>query len=255
MNTQHYLFDSFLPYQKAITLARWLQGLCSLKRKNSRNGPINENALGRVVFNARSIFPEICLPGHTVSDMAEMLEEDNKLDNMSTEEMEEYMDKKALEIQEMVESGELDMWDDEPKFAKSEDINRFLQTSLELLNTKILKACNKEVSFLERITIEIVALLNSNQIIELRGYEAILLYWDTAKIQYEGEPPYKISFSKQVSEALGLDPIMDPIKLQQLEPLDTRTIKKLKIVEKLVKKSLPQYTEELKQMQNICERN
>lgn len=253
MITQKYLFEAFLPYQKTIALARWVKGLASLKRKLDRKGPISDNALDCVVFNARSIFPEIRIPGASEEEMQEMLKRDSQIDSMTPDEIQEHMDQRADEIRSLIDNGELDIWDDTIKYAKVEDIIDFVQVSKEMIQSKLLKACNPNAAFIEKVILEIFPLLGEDTSKELRGYEALLICWDYAKIQYEGEPPYKIAFATQVVDALGLDPVMASININRLDPLGTQALRKLRVSASLAKTILPQYTEQMETMVELCE--
>jgi hypothetical protein len=147
---------------------------------------------------------------------------------MSKEELEEYLDTQSQELIVKIESGEIDIWDDTPQYTSIEEAKRFLQDSTNTLSKKFLKACAPDKSLLEHITKTTTDLLSKepknkkeeNEILgRLMTYKALLVLWDSARMFHEGEPPYKISFSNQVSEKLGLDPILASAKLSEMRPL------------------------------------
>jgi hypothetical protein len=248
--TQEYLFESFLPYREGLNLARSLYGLLRLQKIILQGKDVEEQILERVSFNMRHNFPELKPYNMSDQEFSNLKNKEAQRKNMSKEEINEMLEQESEDIRKKIESGEIDIWDDSPKFIDNKKALEFLHCCYQTIEKKILQHCNSKESFLEKMTAETMKKLAENINIpnqksnkekrkDTAGLQALIMLWDYGKIAYEKEPPYKIMFSKQVAEALGIDPIMESIKLEKLRPLSKEDKRKVKTMLKICKTHKP----------------
>lgn len=229
---QDFLFGSFLDYRNSLNLARSLDGLLRLKRALQQNREVDQRLTDYASSCLRVIFPEIKIPGWTEREFKDLLESENKSKGLSTEELMDKIEEDAESLREKIDSGEIDIWDDTPKYVNYQECQDFLTKSTQILKSKILPACNPNVSLLESLTKNIIEFLDSKEYNHKLGqlYRGLLTLWDSARMFHEGEPPYKITFSKHVAEQLGIDPILESIKSNKMRAINNKhwEAKKLK---------------------------
>lgn len=230
-----YVFESFLPYRDALHLARWLQGLMTLQRLLGRGGPICENACYGAGLAAQHIAPQIRYAGQSEEDFQAMRRREEARKNLSEQErrdlLEEETEEMARELREKIDSGEIDIWDDTPVWVEREEVQEFISRSLDYIEEKICPACNEKASLLERLVPVAISQLRKG--VSDRRLYATLVIWDYARMYYEGEPPYRVVFSAQVAEALGVDAQMESVRFQKMRPLGLLETKRLRVARKL----------------------
>jgi hypothetical protein len=222
-----FLFESFLPYRDALQLARWVQGVLRLQRALSAGGPVSEHFCWGAGGAARRIAPQIRPAEQSKESFDELLEEERRQADLSESELEDRLEKLSESLAEKIDSGELDIWDDSPRWVDRSEVERFLDESLDYLEKKILPACNGKISFLESLIPHVLESIRAGNAAAMRGYYALLLIWDYGRMFYEGEPPYRIVFSKQVAEALGIDPEMESVRMQTMRPVEGEAARRL----------------------------
>lgn len=231
---EQYIFDSFLPYRDALHLSRWVQGLMVLGRLLRRGGPIAENFCWGAGLSARHIAPQLRPAGQSEEGFRETLSREAQHESFNEEELRDFLEDEAEELRAKIDSGEIDIWDDTPVWVAREEVEDFISRSLEYLETKICSACNGEESLLERLIPQAVECLRRGN--DSRELYAGLLVWDYARMYYEGEPPYRVVFSPQVAETLGIDPQMESVKMQKMRPLARPESRRLRVARAIVLK-------------------
>jgi len=229
-----YLFDCFLPYRDALHLERWVSSLFKLQELLEANIPIQENYVYGAHHTAHCFFPDLRSPYYSEEEWKDVRKKELEFAAMTEEEKNQKIEEDSERIREQVESGEIDIWDDTPQYVDRNEVQKFVNQCIELLKTKFLKALNPKVSYIEKLLKEAINYLENfshNDPQERRktrkGLRATLHLWDVAKTYNEGEPPYRIVFSEQVAEALGIDATLESAKLQKLEPLGGSSLKRL----------------------------
>lgn len=237
-----FLFGSFLPYRKALNLERWVGSLIELDRSLTRGGPICETKTNSAEFNAKSLLGDFRPPWQSEADFESEKRHSERLAKMTGDELDEFMEEEGSKISKMIDSGELDLWDDSVVWRDRQDVASFVRESLSHLSAKVSPACNPKVSFLEKVVrLSVEELKEGTATNErLRALYALLVIWDYGKMHFEGEPPYSVKFSPQVAEALGIDPEMESIKMSTMPPLDKRGARRIGACLKLVKRGAPE---------------
>jgi hypothetical protein len=246
------LYDSFLPYRDALHLSRWVRGLTQIKTHLHNKAPIPERLGYWCGHSARALHPNLKPPNYSEEEFQTLLSQEEKRKTMTEEEKKEELEELSAEIQKKIESGELDLWEDTAKILLDpHECEQFLTESLQWISTKISPACNPTASTFEGIIKETVEFLNSTNFNpqEGKGFQRILYLWEEGKIRYEGEPPYKIVFSDQVAETLGIDAELESIKLQKLRPLNLKEKKKIHSAAKTAAKSLPHHKKTIESLE------
>jgi hypothetical protein len=235
-HSPEYLFESFLPYREALNLGRALYSLCRLKKLLLANKDIEEQIIERLSFSLRYLLPNVKPANMSQEEFDKTLQKEREEKLLSEEELRQKIETESEKIREQIDSGEIDIWDDSPHFIDNKKCEEYLEDAIHALKSKIIDHLNPQESFFEKIVKETHLALTSKKprsktpkdqnwqtgFQDLAKLQALLRIWDYAKISYEKEPPYKIVFSEQVAEFLGIDPIMESIKLQELRPLTKR---------------------------------
>jgi hypothetical protein len=220
---EDYIFGCFLDYKSALYLARSLDGLLRLKRCLKMEEKVDQRYTDYASSCIRIIFPEVKIPGWSQEEFNNLIESEQQNKSLSKEELQEKIELESEELREKIESGELDIWDDSPKYVDYNECKKFYNEVLELLKKKILPACNPNESFLEALTPKLLDFLseapNNESNSKLGAYKALIALWDAGRMFHEGEPPFKIVFSTQVAEQLGIDPILESIRSTNMRPL------------------------------------
>jgi hypothetical protein len=247
-----WLFGCFLPYRESLNLSRWLQGLIALEKRLKKSAPISERLCYAASFNGRQLYPDLKPPDTSETEFQNIRTNEKRRATLTEAEKEEEMEQLSREIQKKLLSGELNLQETKPEWIPHTNIELFQKASLEWLTKKILPACNPSSSFLELATIETLGLWNTNPWPEnqAQGIQRLLLLWDQAKIQNEGEPPYKIVFSKQVEEALGIDGELESLKLQKLRKLGPQEKTKYKKTANVATQKLPSHRQTISKLLN-----
>lgn len=238
-----YLFESFLNYRDSLYLARTLDSLLKLKKSLRHNRKVDQTLTDYASSCIRMIFPDTKIPGWSEEEFLKLRQSEVENKSLSEEEFLEKIEKDSEEIRLKIESGEIDIFDDSPQYVSFGEAKSFFDNSLSTLKEKILPACNDSQSLLESITKKVLTLLDmpeeKSNFEEQKDYKAFLNLWDTARMFHEGEPPFKIRFSKQVAEQLGIDPIMEGINNSSMRPIKQASYeaKKLKASLKICLKS------------------
>jgi dGTP triphosphohydrolase len=230
---QEYLFESFLPYRESLNLIRGLNSLLKIKKILSSNKNVEEQILERASFNIRCLLPNVRPANLSEDEFQETLNREKKEKEMSEEEFQKDLEEKSEDLREKIESGILDIWDDTPTFIDKDKAKSYLQRVLLELKEKLISHCQPNKSFMEKMAKNAFTALTTENYNHLPQLQALMGVWDYAKIAYEKEPPYKIVFSDQVAEQLGIDPVLESIRLQELSPLtrkEKQLLKKLKKV-------------------------
>lgn len=232
--SEQYVFESFLPYRGSLFLARWVQGLIVLQRAIDRGGPIAENFCWGAGMAARHLAPQIRIAGQSEEEFLETAEREERDAGLSAEELLGRLEVEAEGLRDKIDSGEIDIWDDTPVWVSRGEVEDFITRSLDFLEAKICPACNGSTSLLERLIPLAVSGLRRKEV--NRQIYAILLMWDYARMHYEGEPPYRIVFSEQVADVLGIDPQLESAKMQKMGPLRKSESRRLRTARRLVLK-------------------
>lgn len=227
------VFESFLPYRDALYLARWVQGLLTLRRLLNRGGPVAENFCWGAGISARHLAPQIRPAGQSEEEFLRTIQRERQREGLSEDELGEMLEEEAEELREKIDSGEIDIWDDTPVWVDRGEVEDFISRSLDYLESKVCPACRAETSLLERLIPQAVDILRRGD--EGRTHYAALLVWDYARMYHEGEPPYRIVFSSQVAETLGIDPQMESIRMQEMKPLRRPEARRLREARKLIR--------------------
>lgn len=249
---EQYLFESFLAYRDALSLCRWVGGVLKLSRLVERGGPIQESLCWAAGHNGRVLFPQLRPAGTSVETFERTLADEHKRKSLSAEALNEMMEKEAEELRTKIDSGAIDIWDDTPVWVDKGEVRRFVDESQALLSGKIRPACNREISFFENLVALSVDALEEPDLQARRFAEAMLLMWDYGRMYYEGEPPYKVVFSSQVAEALGIDPEMESLKFSRMPPLRQWDRKRLWAAMGIAQTGFPAYGPEIKQIVEQC---
>ena len=248
-----FLYGSFLDYRQSLNLERWLGGLLQIRRLQAGGRLIKEQIGNAAGHNAGRLFSELRPPGVSEKDFEESRKREKRYAALSEDERAAEMEAESEKLQEAIENGELDIWDNTPRFLGATEAERFVEESIVLLVWKILPACNPAVSWLEKASVNIVALLESESGDQtLRAWQAALLCWDFARIQHEGEPPYKIHFCQQVEEFLGIDGKLESSRLENLGPLSPRNTRIFQAAQKIAERFLPAENANLQAMRVTC---
>lgn len=232
--TPEYLFESFLPYREALNLGRALYGICKLKKIILLGRNVEEQIIERISFNIRYLLPDIKPANITNEEFEKILKRERDDKTLSEDDLQERLENEGNELRAKIDSGELDIWDDSPNFIEFQKCSDYLDNALQALKSKIIDHLAPEKSFFEKMVKEGYGILcKTNDKTNLSNpditkLQVLLRIWDYAKIAYEKEPPYKIVFSEQVAEFLGIDPVMESIKFQELRGLTKREKKDLK---------------------------
>jgi hypothetical protein len=219
------LFECFLPYRQALSLDRWIGGLCEQKLALDAGIPlIPEKKTRAAAYNGRELVPSLRPPGCTPEQLELEIREEQRWRNLSKEEAEAEMEEVANDLRVRLDDPEIweKVMDDTPILFPREEVARFQQESLETLKKKIVPACNQEASLLEGLVPPALAMLCSagQKSAEAKTLRAFLEIWDTARMFHEGEPPYSITFSREAAKDLGIDSEMESIRFQTMQPLD-----------------------------------
>jgi hypothetical protein len=233
-----YLFESFLPYREALNLERGLHSLIRIQKLLLKGKNIEEQILERSSFNIRYLLPKVKPATMTTEEFEKALAKEEKEKSMDEEELRQKLEDEGEELRRRIDSGELDIWDDSPNFIPAYKAKGYLKDTLGALKAKIIDHCQPNKSFLEKMAIECYQALNQDNYEFYPQLQALLEIWDYGKIAYEKEPPYKIVFSDQVAEVLGIDPIMESIKLQELRPLTKKEKSQLRKLMAVFKKAI-----------------
>ena len=226
-------------------------GLLQIRRLLAAGKLIRERIGESAGGNACGLFPDLKPPGISEEDFSENRERTKRLDGLSEEERNDELELEAEALREAIEAGELDFWDATPQFIEPDEAQKFLDESTKLLATKLRPACNPAVSWLERSTIEILRVLESDGTL-LRSWEAILLCWDLARMQHAGEPPYQVVFSKQVEEFLGIDEILEAARFEKIRPLTPGQRKLVRTAWHMAEHLVPSENTALEAMAKTC---
>lgn len=227
---EDFLFGCFLGYKDALYLCRSLDGLIRLNRAFQTKGPIDQRITDYASSCIRTIFPKIKIPGWTTQEFEDLINNEEKNKNLSHEELMEKLDQESQILQEKIESGEIDIWDDTPKYVSIDECKTFLNDCINILKEKVLPACNEKVSLIESLSREIVNAISEDKNYQLqKDYQALLTLWDSARMHHEGEPPFKIVFASQVIEKLGIDPVMEEIRTSGIRPVKRGTYESKKL--------------------------
>lgn len=232
--SEQYVFESFLPYRGSLFLARWVQGLIVLQRALDRGGPIAENFCWGAGMAARHLAPQIRIAGQSEEEFLETAKREERDAGLSSEELRDRLEGEAESLRDKINSGEIDIWDDTPVWVSRGEVEDFITRSLDFLESKICPACNGATSFLERLIPLAVDGLRRKEV--NREIYAALLLWDYARMHYEGEPPYRIVFSEQVADVLGIDPQLESVKMQKMGPLRKSESRRLRTARRLALK-------------------
>lgn len=236
--SQEYIFESFLPYRDLLHLERGVVNLLELKLAlQTHRAKFEEQLLYAGEFNIRALFPQVKTPWQTDQEFAKEREREIAFNKLTEAERKENMEKEADELRKKIDSGELDIWDDSPRYIEREKVEQYIKESISALES-IQKACNGEKSLIEGIILKVLSKFAEIPRKEIKALVAYLSIWDRARMYYEGEPPYRIIFSKQVSEELGIDPEMEAIKMQKMSPISARDLKLLNAAERVVMRNL-----------------
>jgi hypothetical protein len=215
-----FLFGCFLGYKDALYLCRSLDGLIRLNRAFQTKGPIDQRITDYASSCIRTIFPQIKIPGWTTQEFEDLTRNEEENKNLSHEELMEKLDEESKILEEKIDSGEIDIWDDTPKYVSIEECKTFLNDCINILKEKGLPACNEKVSLIEGLSKKIINTISEGENNQLqKDYQALLALWDSARMHHEGEPPFKVVFASQVIEKLGIDPIMEEIRTSGIRPV------------------------------------
>jgi len=249
-----FLYGCFLDYRRSLNLGRWLSALIQLCRLLADGKLIREQIGDAAAHNARALFPELRPTGCSHDDFVKTRIREKRWEAFSEDEKTQEIEAESERLRAALDSGELDVWDDTPRFIEPGEAGRFVEDSLRLLSEKILPACNPSVSWLEKTTVEVLELLaTSAEAKTLRAREAILCCWDQARIQHEGEPPYKIVFSRQVEEFLGIDGKLESARLDSPRSLSRQDIRRFSAARKIAGRLLPSEEQNLLAMAKTCD--
>jgi len=238
--TPDYLFESFLPYRESLNLERALYSLIKIKKLLNQDRNIEEQILERASFNVRYLLPSVKPANMSEEDFKKTLQKEQDEKSMSEEELKDKLELESEQIREKIESGEIDIWDDSPNFISSQKAKAFFDHALQSIEDKIVRHCRPEASFFEKMVCAAISMLQKEGG-DSQAYgqlQALIQVWDYAKIAHENEPPYKIVFSEQVAEQLGIDPIMESIRLQNLRPLTPKEKRRLKKFQEIASESV-----------------
>ena len=247
-----FLYGCFLDYRNSLNLERWMCGLLQIRRLLATGKLIREQIGDAAGGSACGLFPDLKPPGISEEDFAENRKRARRLEGLSEDERDAELEMAADQLREAIESGEFDFWDDTSQFLDPHEAQHFLDASTNLLTEKICPACNPNVSWLEKSTLEILRTLEGADS-SLRGWEAILLCWDFARMQHEGAPPYKVVFSKQVEEFLGVDGKLESARFEKIRPLTLQQRKLFRAARHLAECLVPSETGPLQAMAKTCE--
>jgi hypothetical protein len=241
MTDSEYSFESFLPYRQALQLARMVSGLLRLElgmRRGCRN--FDETLVSGISFNARAIFPDIKPPGMGEDEFREVRQREEEERAMNEEERGERIEKMAEDLRRSIEKGEIDIWDDTPRFVDADKVAEFRDNSLRKLTESLTPSLKPGAGLLADLTREAVGSVAAGTGDILRGYRGGLVAWDFARMHHEGEPPYKIAFSRQVAEALGLDPVLEGIRAARIPKPTARDRSRMRAALSLVESGIPE---------------
>lgn len=217
---EEYLYGCFLGYRDALYLGRTLDGLMKLHKVLETNSKVNQQITDYASSCIRMILPNIKIPGWTNQEFLDLLSNEAENRELSSDDLMDKIEQDSELLREKIEAGEIDIWDDSPTYVDRAECTVFMKEALELIKTKVVPACNPKESLLEALTKGVVDLLEkNNNYQQQRGYQALLILWDSARMFHEGEPPFKIAFSAQVAAQLGIDPIMESIRCHQMKSL------------------------------------
>lgn len=217
MMNKGYAFESFLPYRQALNLGRTVEGLLRLEigfRKGC--GKFDETLVSGIAFVARDIFPEIKPPEMCEEEFQQMRDREEMEKSMTEVERSENIERMARKIGAAIESGELDIWDETPRFIEGSKVDEFCNNLWSRMNATMVPSLKPGVGLLGDLVRMGAENLKTGATDRVRACRAGLAVWTFARMHHEGEPPYRIEFSSQVAEALGIDPVMEKIRAAKM---------------------------------------
>ncbi len=248
MDDKNYLFESFLPYRKALNLGRMVWGglhisLGQIKRCQK----FDETFVSGVGVNARSLFPGVRPAGESVESFTKILDREARGKAMTPEESSDYFEKMADDLRRSIDEGTIDIWDDTPRYIDGGEVGRFWAEAWEECRERILPSLNPDSGLLAKLVTGAGKAMCGRVENDMRGYRAGLVIWDFARMHYEGEPPYRVIFSPQVAEALGVDPELESIKLGSMPAPRRGDLRRMEAAMRTVRKFTPDNEECLAQ--------
>lgn len=240
MTSDDFIFESFLPYRHALHLCRALTGLLTLSiRLRSSNSVVEESLAGRVSFSVRALFPSIKPPDLTDAQFKNLLEEEDRAARRTAAETEAEMERMAGEIRERIDSGEFDMWDDSPRFIDAREVENFCRIARSRVREQIVGNSRPGSSFISELAEGAISAMERGDEATMRGLRAVLVIWDYARMHHEGEPPYRVVFSGQVAEALGIDPVLESARIGELGEPSPSDIRRMRAALRVIRRFLP----------------
>lgn len=242
-----YAFESFLPYRQALQLGRATQGLLRLEIGLRRGcGAFDETLVSGIAANARGLFPDIRPPELSEEKFQEARERENLESTMTEAEMDAYVERMAQDLRESIEAGEIDIWDDSPRFVETCRVVEFCSSFLDRLTSSMVPSLKPGAGLLGDLVRESANNLKTAPQERIRALRAGLAAWDFARMHHEGEPPYRIAFSSQVAEVLGIDPAMEKIRAVSMPRPTSRDRRRIKAALTVLGKGAPEFLESLR---------
>lgn len=251
MKSASYYFESFLPYRQSLQLGRTVNGLLELEIGASKAcRSFDETHVSGIAASARGIFPDIKPPGMSGGEFAKMREREKSEEAMSEDEMAEHIEQMAQNLRAGIESGEIDIWDDTVRLIGDGQVADFCKEAWSNLNHSLVPSLKPGVGLLGDLVREAEGAVKTKEAGAIRGLRAALTIWDFARMHYEGEPPYKIVFSSQVAEALGLDPVTEKIREVSMPAPTNLDKRRMRAALSVVSRTAPKFHESLREALN-----
>jgi hypothetical protein len=209
-----YLFDSLYSYKDAIELGRWHDCLAQMEYRLGRGLPVPYRIINGAVANAENLFPTITDPTLSPEEIQEQRDRAARLKNFSEAEREAYFEKISQDFREQMQSmteeeeEQMDVESDAAWQAPVDPVHvvGLLDHSARLL-APFLKSLRPNLSLREDV---LISFHREKHLPEIyRAFHGFFVAWDILRIEHEGEPPYKIGFTKtalaDLEEILGPD--------------------------------------------------
>ncbi len=166
----------------------------------------------RLGFSARIVFEGTKPYGMSEEDFEIMRRREEASRNMTEVEKRDAIEEEAANLRELIESGELDIWDDTIEFNDIKSVKCYSDEIAGTIKTKVIPHLRPDSSLFDRLIVKSLEAVDAQDEPAMRGLRAALSIWDYGRMHHEGEPPFQVRFSSQVAEFLDIDPEMESIR-------------------------------------------
>jgi len=245
--TADYCYESFLPYRHALFLERSIAGILRVenaKLKGCRS--VYEGILDALGFSARVVFEDLRPFGMGENEFQEMRKKEESRKNMTEDERLEEIESEAESLRELIDSGEIDIWDDAYKFAEIGEALTYSRSVYQAIDSKIVPHLKPGDALFDKLVVESMDAIKAGDGHGMKTFRAALTAWDYGRMHHEGEPPFKIRFSQQVADELGIDAELESARMGHMGQVSSEDLRRISAALRVVWAGRPKLGLELK---------